>query len=150
MNEQNKQQNIEETNKDLLNIFDNFIKTGMVEDEKEVVPGFKIKVKVLNVQELLDAESIMGAEQAPADVVAKVRGASILSQAIIRLNGADIEKESLNKQEIRVRRVILYKQLLSLPGIVVQKMYEFYIECLKRQEEKYVNFDETVDEIRNF
>ena len=86
----------------------------------------------------------------PDDVVEKVRGASILSQAILSINGSDIEKENLTKEEVRTRRFVLYKQLLSLPSIVIQKMYEFYIDCLKKQEDIYVNFDKTVDDIKNF
>ena len=139
-----------ELGQDLFKIFDNFIKTGVVVEEKEVVNGMKIKLKVLNISEQLEAESIISTERVPADVVAKVRGASILSQAILSINGSDIEKENLTKEEVRTRRFVLYKQLLLLPSIVIQKMYEFYIDCLKKQEDIYVNFDKTVDDIKNF
>ena len=44
--EQNKEEKNDIT-QDLSMIFENFIKTGVVEKEKEIVPGFKIKVKVL-------------------------------------------------------------------------------------------------------
>ena len=139
-----------ELGQDLFKIFDNFIKTGVVVEEKEVVNGMKIKLKVLNISEQLEAESSISTERVAADVVAKVRGASILSQAILSINGSDIEKENLTKEEVRTRRFVLYKQLLSLPSIVIQKMYEFYIDCLKKQEDIYVNFDKTVDDIKNF
>ena len=86
-----------ELGQDLFKIFDNFIKPGVVVEEKEVVNGMKIKLRVLNISEQLEAESIISTERVPADVVAKVRGASILSQAILSINGSDIEKENLTK-----------------------------------------------------
>lgn len=139
-----------ELGKDLFNIFDGFVKKGTVVEEREVISGFKVKLKVLNVSELMEAESIINIDRAPSDIVAKVRGASILSQAILTLNGNDIEKENLTKEEIRTRRFILYKQLLTLPAIVIQKIYSFYIECVKKQERYYSDFGKTVDEMQNF
>lgn len=139
-----------ELGKDLFNIFDGFVKKGTVVEEREVISGFKVKLKVLNVSELMEAESIINIDRAPSDIVAKVRGASILSQAILTLNGNDIEKENLTKEEIRTRRFILYKQLLTLPAIVIQKIYSFYIECVEKQEGYYSDFGKTVDEMQNF
>lgn len=139
-----------ELGKDLFNIFDGFVKKGTVVEEREVISGFKVKLKVLNVSELMEAESIINIDRAPSDIVAKVRGASILSQAILTLNSNDIEKENLTKEEIRTRRFILYKQLLTLPAIVIQKIYSFYIECVEKQERYYSDFGKTVDEMQNF
>ena len=45
-----------ELGQDLFKIFDNFIKTGVVVEEKEVVNGMKIKLKILNNSEHLEAE----------------------------------------------------------------------------------------------
>lgn len=146
-NEQNKQDTIMS---DLSMIFDNFIKTGNVEKEKEVVPGFKVRLKVLNTGELLVAESIMNTNSAPADIVARVRAASILSQAIVSLNGSPIEREDLNKQDIRVRRTMLYTELLKMPAMAIHKAYEFYVECVNEQNRKYENIGETVKEMQNF
>ena len=149
---QNNEQNIEKNSvtSDLSMIFENFIKTGVVEKEKEVVPGFKIKVKVLNTGELLVAESIMNTSTAPSDIVARVRAASILSQAIITLNGSPVEREDLSKEDIRVRRAMLYTELLKMPAMAIHKAYEFYIECVDEQNNKYSNVKETIQEMQNF
>lgn len=146
----NKNKKEEDLNSDLQFLFDGFIKEGKIVDEKEVVPGFKVKLKVLDTGELLIAESIMSESTAPVDIVARVRAASILSQAIIELNGAVIEKEGSSPQDIRIRRALLYKQLLKLPAIVVQKSYAFYIDCVKKQDKKYTDVQKTMDEIENF
>lgn len=147
--EQNNKENTD-INKDLSMIFENFIKTGNVEEEKEIVPGFKIRVKVLNTGELLVAESIMNNSTAPADIVARVRAASILSQAILSLNGSIIEREDLTKEDIRVRRAMLYTELLRMPAMVIHKAYEFYIDCVNEQNNKYQNIGETMRDIQNF
>ena len=73
-----------EKNNDLKLLFDNFIKTGEVTKEKEIVPGVKVKVKVLSAGDLLIAQTIMGHQNAPSDVTVKLRAASILSQSIIK------------------------------------------------------------------
>ena len=147
--EQNKEEKNDIT-QDLSMIFENFIKTGVVEKEKEIVPGFKIKVKVLNTGELLVAESIMNNSSAPADIVARVRAASILSQAILILNGSPVEREDLSKEDIRVRRAMLYTELLKMPAMVIHKAYEFYIECVEEQNGKYTNIGETIKDMQNF
>lgn len=148
--EQNNKNVNQELNKDLSMIFDNFIKTGVVEKEKEIVRGFKLRLKVLNTGELLVAESIMNNSTAPSDIVARVRAASILSQAIISLNGSEIERDDLEKDEIRVRRAMLYTELLKMPAMVIHKAYEFYIDCVNEQNNKYNNVSETIGEIQNF
>lgn len=148
MQEQNQEKM--DVTKDLSMIFENFIKTGVVEEEKEIVPGFKIRVKVLNTGELLIAESIMNNSSAPADIVARVRAASILSQAILTLNGSPVEREDLSKEDIRVRRAMLYTELLKMPAMVIHKAYEFYIECVNKQNSKYDNISETMKDMQNF
>lgn len=131
-------------------LFDNFIKTGVIEKEKEIVEGFKIKLRVLNTGELLIAESIMKESTAPVDIVARIRAASILSQSIISINGSKINRDDFSEMDVRKRRIVLYQQLLRMPAIVIQKTYEFYMECVNEQNSKYENFKETADEIRNF
>ena len=148
MEQNNKEKN--DITKDLSMIFDNFIKSGVVENEREIVPGFKIRVKVLNTGELLVAESIMNNSSAPADIVARVRAASILSQAILMLNGSPIEREDLSSEEVRIRRAMLYTELLKMPAMVIHKAYQFYIECVEEQNSKYSNIKETMEDIQNF
>lgn len=139
------------TMEDLNLFFDNFIKQGEVVKEKEVVNGFKIKLKVLNTEELLSAETVMySAKNIPVDVVQKVRGASILSLAIISINGIPVEKEDAEKSENFQRRSNLYRQLLSLPAYVVQKSYEFYLEAVKEQNRIYSDVKEVEKKLKIF
>ncbi|MGL5715990.1 MAG: hypothetical protein ACRCX2_23445 [Paraclostridium sp.] len=137
-------------NKDLNLFFDSFIKTTELVREKEVVPGLTVKLRALNAGDLLVAQSIMSHSDSPTDIVVKIRAASILSQSLLNLNDMDIEREGFTEKEIRDRRVLLYSQLLKMPGIVIQKMYEFYLEVVEEQNEKYKNFPKTVDDITNF
>lgn len=149
--EQNKKVEDFTVTDDLNIFFDNFIKSGEVVKEKEIAPNFKVKLRVLNTGELLSAESIMKATtDIPADIVAKVRAASILSQAIISINDLEIEKNNLTQEENNMRRVNLYKQLLKMPAIVIQKSYELYIEAVKEQNDLYENLDETIEKVKNF
>lgn len=141
----------ENMNADLTNLFENFIKPGIVEDEKEVVKGFKIKVKVLDVGELATAEAIIVKEdEVPIDVIAKVRAAKILSQATLAINDVPIEKKDMSETEKRQRRFVLYKEFLRLPAIVIQKSYEFYLECVRKQENFYNNIGEMQEQTKNF
>ena len=139
-------------NDDLLNFFEEFLKPGVVIKEKEVVDGFKIKLKVLNSEELLQAESILlnSNSTIPVDILHKVRAASILSQSILQLNGIVIDKEEAPKEEARLRRHELYKQILKMPAILVQKTYEFYIEAVNEQNSFYENGKESIEKIENF
>lgn len=137
-------------NSDLSLLFENFLKPGIVIKEKEIVPGYTLKVKPLGTGELLMAEAIMDSAKAPSDIVAKVRGASILSQAIISINGLEIEPEGKTAEEIRLRRIELYAQLLKTPPVIVHKSYQFYISCVEEQNKKYENLDEVTKEVENF
>lgn len=138
-------------NDDLLNIFDEIIKPGVVEMEEEIVKGFTVKVKVLDTGEAVAAEAIMRYDgKIPSDLVARVRGASILSRAIVSLNGDIIEREGMTAGEIDRRRQVLYTQLLKLPALLIQKAYELYVKAYAKQQEYYTNLDETGEEIKNF
>lgn len=147
---ENKKNNTEDSNFDVVMLFDNFIKTGKLEKEKEVVPGMTIKLKPLNTSELIAAEAIMSYSSAPADIVAKVRGASILSQAMISINGDIMASDNIDSEALRQRRIVLYQQILKLPPIVIQRMYEFYLEVVEEQKNKYENIEDTVRDIENF
>lgn len=137
-------------NQDLNLLFDNFLKPGIVIKEKEVVGGFKVKLKPLTTGELLTAEAIMDSSSAPADVVARIRGASILSQAVIAINDVEIEQSDYTPQELRNRRLVLYRQLLKMPPVVIQKAYELYIECVNEQNKKYDDVGELTKKVENF
>lgn len=136
---------------DLRMFFENFVKPGVVVKEREVAPGFTVKLKALSTGELMQAESLVyGAQGVPNDIVVKVRSASILSQSILSVNGIDIEQGE-NEKDNRVRRSFLYKKLLDMPPYVVQQAYELYIEAVRDQNNIYQNKDhETEEKIENF
>lgn len=136
---------------DLDLFFNDFIKKGIITREDEVVPGFKVKLKVLNTGELLSAESIMIMTQGiPYDIVQKVRCASILSQAILTVNGIDVDKEDLSKEQLMERRRGLYSSLLDMPAYVIQKTYDIYIDAVKEQNRLYSSKEELGNSIENF
>lgn len=141
----------ENENKDLDLLLNDFIKNGIVEKTKLIVPGFKVRLKVLDTGELLTAEAFMDMSVAPKDIVARVRAASILSQAIISINDVDIIPEGFDSQNYIIsRKRDLYQKLLKMPAMVVQKTYEFYIECVKEQNDKYEDLEGTIEDIKNF
>jgi len=137
---------------DIETFFEDFLKKGVVVDEKDIVEGFKVKLKVLNTEELLISEAILLSANPtiPIDVIEKIRAASILSQAIISINGIPIERDNLDKYENSKKRESLYKQILRMPAIVIQKTYQFYIDCVQRQNNIYINEGKIVDDIKNF
>jgi hypothetical protein len=120
--------------------------------EEEVVPGFKVKIKVLNTEELLIAESILTNQNShiPSDVIIKVRAASILSQAILKLNDMDVEREDLPEVDNNMRRRALYKQILRMPALVIQKTYEFYVRAVKEQNALYEDTEKLGEKLGNF
>lgn len=138
-------------NQDLFNIFDDIIKPGNIEMEREVVKGFKVRVKVLDTGEAIAAESIMRYDsKIPVDLVARARGAAILSRAIISINNDTIERDDMSLAQKNARRELLFKQLLKLPALIIQKAYELYVEAYKKQQEVYNDLGSTVEEIKNF
>lgn len=139
-----------EQNQDLVFLFENFIKPGCVLKEKEVVPGFKVKLKALNTGELVMAEAIANSEKIPVDIVTKIRAASILSRAIVSINGVDIDIDGSTQEETTSRRSVLYTQLLNTPAIVVQRTYEFYISVVEEQNQRYTNAGQNLEDFQNF
>lgn len=150
---QNTENNTKEftPNDDLDLFFNDFIKRGDVCKEREIVPGFNIKVRVLSTGELISAEAVMRTTpNFPMDVVQKVRCASILSQAIISINGMQVVKEGSSKEEEYSRRSNLYKRLLDMASYVVTKSYELYLEAVTEQSELYTNPEKVSKKIENF
>jgi len=132
----------------LDNIFDDFIKPGQIQEEKEIVPGFKIKVKPLNLQDLALSDLVNGADMMPNDVLVKVKAAKVLSMAILAVNDKLIESDDEN-EESKLREA-LYKNLMKLPAIVVQKSYEFYLDISKKRDELFINSKEVSETLENF
>lgn len=137
-------------NKDLNLFFENFLKTTELVKEREITPGLTVKLRVLNAGDLLVAESIMSHSDSPSDIVVKIRAASILSQSLISINEVEIERKGFTDREIRERRVALYGQLLKMPSMIIQKMYELYLEAVQEQNSKYENTSELGEDITNF
>jgi hypothetical protein len=153
MNENSDEKDIKDfqAEDDLDLFFNDFIKKGQIEKEDEVVPGFKIKVKVLSAGELITAESVMRVNpEIPPDIVQKARCASILSQATISINGSLIIKDKMTRKEIAMRQAHLYQRLLDMPAYVVQKAYELYLEAVLEQNKLYSNPEELSKKIENF
>lgn len=137
---------------DLNNFFEGFLKSGVVIKEKEVVPGLTVKLKVLNTSELLSAESILlaGNPNIPSDIIQKIRAASILSQAILIINGVEVEKENMIGMQIVERRQTLYSNIIKMPAYVIQKIYELYIEAVREQNDIYSSEEKVRDKVENF
>ena len=137
---------------DLYSFFDNFIKKGVVIKEKEIVPGFNIKIKVLDTGELLSAESVLSVTNPniPYDIIQKVRAASVLSQAIISINGINVEQPDAPTDVNYQRRSGLYSKLLKMPALVIQQSYELYIEAVREQNSLYNNQVDMSDKVENF
>ncbi len=141
----------DDTTHDLRMFFENFVKPGAVIKERAVAPGFTVKLKALSTGELMQAESLIyGTQGVPADIVVKVRAASVLSQSIVAVNGIDIDQGE-DEKDNRVRRSFLYRKLLDMPPYVVQQAYELYIEAVEEQNRFYKNEGgKTEEQVENF
>lgn len=128
-------------------IFENFIKPGEFTEEKEVVPGFKIKVKPLNMGDLAIADLVLK-EGMSMDTATKMRSAKILSKAILSLNGHKIEGDT--EAEESAIRDALYKDILKLPVVVVQKAFEFYFEVSNKRDKFFTDPKQIEEAIENF
>lgn len=135
---------------DIVHFFENFLKPGVIIREKEIAPGMVVKLKALNVEEMLIAESIIEEGKAPNDILFKVRGASTLSQAIISINDIIIEHPDKDNKENRIRRDELYRNLLKMAPVLLQKIYMFYIETVKEQDSIYSDSEKLGKDIENF
>jgi len=137
---------------DMIKFFDTFLKPGTAIIEKEIVPGLQVKIKALTANELIIAESMIRVNNPsiPMDIIQKIRGAAILSQAIIQLNDMVIEREDMDVADNRARREQLYRNLLDFPPIVIAKAYDAYLEAVKMQNDFYEKPSEMKGQIENF
>lgn len=136
---------------DITNIFDNLIRDGYYSEEKEVIPGFKVKLRGLSTNEMFRAEAEVNEQNPniPTDIVAKLRAAKMLAYAIISINGSLIEDSDMDKATVKARRAALYTQLVQSPPVFVTKTYEFYLEVVAK-EYKHYSFDTIIKETKNF
>lgn len=119
--------------------FDNLITKGRVVKEKQIAAGFKVQMRPLSAQQQLAAEAIVVAANPymPIDTVEKLRGVSIVSQAILSVNDVLIEVEGAAQADNEVKRRALHENLMKLPTVVLDELYKFYIECVKEQNKVY-------------
>lgn len=140
---------------DLDAIFDVLIEKGRVELEKEVFPGFTVKLKSLSTAELLSAESMVGFANDPnvaRDIVQKARQVSTLSRAILAINGSDIELVGPEIKDIdnTIRRQALHERLMRLPPNRIDDIYAFYLDCVRQEEKLYLDFGKVTDGVNAF
>lgn len=129
---------------DFEGFFDNVIKKGKVTETIEVTEGLSVELRPLDVQEQLLAELTILAndDDVPSDTINRVRILQILSRSIVAVNGVSISEG--DKAAISA----LYAKLSSLPGVLVDKMFEAYRKLVKKQAELYG--EDLVDKIGNF
>ena len=132
--------------------FDNLITKGRVEKEEEVTPGFKVKVRPLNTDEQITAETIALANNPyiPTDVIEKVRIVNILTRAIISVNGVEIGAQEGDSEEIKKRRAKLHDKIMKMPTSVVDAIYSLYVKVYEEQRKLYSPEDNLGEKIENF
>lgn len=130
---------IEFASMDLNTFFEGFIKKGEFNEEHDFGNGMKVTVKPLNMGELIEAEAIIRNTNPniPMDSMVKLRAASILSKAIIKIGDNVIERPDMDAEQISMRRFTLYAQLIKMPPHLITKMYEFYLEVVQKQNTFY-------------
>ena len=130
---------IEFASMDLNTFFEGFIKEGQFTEESDFGNGMKVTVKPLNMGELIEAEAIIrnSNPNIPMDSMVKLRAASILSKAITKIGDSVIERSDMTEEQISMRRFTLYAQLIKMPPSLITKMYAFYLEVVKKQDEYY-------------
>lgn len=136
---------------DITNIFNDIIKDGYKSKEREVIPGFKVKLRPLSYNELSRAEAEISRRNPgiPEDITVKLRCGKILSYAIISLNGSLIDDDE-NPERNDERRIFLYDQLVTMPTIFIQKTYQLYIDSVNEENIFYENPQEVNEEIKDF
>ena len=137
---------------DLTNFFDNFLKPGETILTEEVVPGLSFTIKALTTSELLIAESVIQVDNPniPYDIIQKIRGAAILSQAVIKLNDMVIERDDMTVEQNRARRIQFYHQLQKFPPAIIAKAYDLYLKAVKTQNKMYESSTVLKEKIENF
>ena len=123
---------------DIENIFDAIIRDGYKAKEREVLPGFKVKLRPLSYNELSRAEAEISRHNpdVPQDITVKLRCAKILSAAIIAINGNLIDMPD-QPETNEARRVYLYDRLVRMPTVHVQEAYQLYLEAVAEEADFY-------------
>lgn len=132
---------------DINSFFEDIIKKNQFVREKDFGNGFVIKLKPLNVGELIEAEAIIrnGNPGIPIDTMVKLRAAAILSKAIIQIGNKPVESDELTDEENQMRRFALYSQLIQLPPLLITDMYSFYLSAVAEEEAFYSASGKDID-----
>ena len=103
--------------KDFLGILDNVITKSEFIKTCKISPDLEVELRVLDVGELLVAESRIAINPAalPTDIALRARNLSIVAEATVSLNGVPIKRESMTEEENRARIRSLYNKYLKLP-----------------------------------
>lgn len=141
-----------EINKDIIKFFDTFLKPGIAVVEGEVRQGLHMTIKALTAGELIIAESLIKVHNpnTPYDIIAKIRGAAILSQAILKLGDMEIDRSDMSLADNRIRRENLYTKLLEFPPSIISDAYELYLKAVQKQNEFFDKPAEMKEKIENF
>ena len=137
--EETKKKRFDFATMEINSFFDNIIKKNQFVREKDFGNGFVIKVKPLNVGELIEAEAIIrnGNPKIPIDTMVKLRAAAILSKAILQIGDKPVESEELTEEENQMRRFALYSRLIQTPPLLITDMYKFYLSVVAEEEAFY-------------
>jgi len=137
---------------DFEKVFDNLITKGVIEKEGTIVPGFKIKVRPLDINEQLGAESVLIANNpyAPQDTIANVRAISILCASIVEINGAAITTPDDDKKITQEKREALHTKLMALPSHIIDAAYKLYLSCVDDQKAIYNDHKKLKEDLQNF
>ena len=130
-------------------IFDNFLKPGKIREEKTIFEGFTIAIEPLTLNDLTLVSYVSYREGMPQDVIVKVRAARILSKAIISINGCKVA-DGEDKEEDNAARDHLYSKIMEMPAVVVEKMYQFYLEVEDKRDSIFKNPEDVSKAIENF
>lgn len=138
---------------DIDKIFDTLITTGRVELEREIFPGFTVKVRPLNTSEQLFAESklaIANNPDMPRDVVQRARMLSILSDATIAINGKPIISSEFPDEMNAERRRAMNTNYMKLPPDMIDQVFALYLEAVGQQNRIYSDGKGLKEGVSNF
>lgn len=141
-----------QTHSDILGmnrIFDDFIKPGKIQKEKEVLKDWKIKIQPLDLKDSTIVHLMGGNTDMPFEATAKIKSARLLSKAIISINGYNVVADGQEDREDELRSA-LYTNIMKLPPVVVEKMFQFYLEVEDERDKIFKNPDKVAKEIENF
>lgn len=119
--------------------FDNFIKTGVLQQEFEITKDFKVKLKVLNSEETSVAEAMFMVDNPTLGDAGylRLRSAAMIAMATVAVNGIPFEDQPIHTGGISSARYSLYGYYLKMPTEIMTKIWDCYLEIADSQKKKY-------------